>query len=219
MPKIFALVVVLIAGLGPGETPEYVPAGTEGYSLDLELDGYRNGRMDPDRMMTVRGCTLERDAAYLFSLMLDAADEDGIKLGFKDCYRTFDTQAAAYERRCPYVEEPLYGVDSETGEKVQTGSRRVRQCSGPPVAPAGRSNHGWGRAVDFADRGGSILSCHDKEFRWLQANAHRFGWVHPAWAHCGKSTQEPWHWEYAGVTDPTLVQYVTIDPELLPALE
>jgi hypothetical protein len=35
----------------------------------------------------------------------------------------------------------------------------------------------------------------------MQGNAHRFGWVHPDWAHCGKVTQEPWHWEYAGVTD------------------
>lgn len=219
MPKIFALVAVLIAGLGPGEAPEYVPAGTEAYSLDLELDGYRNGYMDPDRMMTVRGCTLERDAAYLFSLMLEAADEDGVRLGFKDCYRSFSTQASAYERRCPYVEEPVYGVDEETGAKIQVSTRRVRQCSGPPVAPAGRSNHGWGRAVDFADRYGSILTCYDSEFRWLQANAHRFGWVHPDWAHCGRDTQEPWHWEFAGVTDPTLVEYVRIDPALLPALE
>jgi hypothetical protein len=29
MRKIFALLVVLIAGLGPGEEPEYVPAGNE----------------------------------------------------------------------------------------------------------------------------------------------------------------------------------------------
>lgn len=218
MPKILALMVVLIASLGPGEEPEYAPAGTEAYSLDLEVDGYVNGRMDPDRLLTVRGCVLERDAAYLFSLMLDAANEDGIELGFKDCYRSYNQQKSAYERRCPVVETAIFSVDPGTGEKTQTGVKRARECSGPPVAPAGASNHGWGRAVDFGDRSG-VLTCYDEEFDWLRNNAHRFGWVHPGWAHCGRETQEPWHWEFAGVTDPILVPYVTIDPDLVPALE
>ncbi len=80
MPKIFALLVVMLAGLAPGESPEYVAAGDVAYTLDLEVDGYVNGKMDPARLMTVEGCTLERDAAYLYSLMLAAADEDGIDL-------------------------------------------------------------------------------------------------------------------------------------------
>lgn len=218
MPIVYALLVTLIAGLGPGEDPEYAPAGVEAYTLDLELDGYINGKMDPDRLMTVSGCTLERDAAYLYSLMVDAASKDGIALYHEDCYRSYNVQAAAYERRCPIVETPIYSFDASTGEKVQTGTKRGRECSGPPVAPAGRSNHGWGRAVDFATRY-SVLSCYDAEFHWMKLNAHRFGWVHPEWAECGKETQEPWHWEYAGVTDPTLVEYVAIDPALVPTLE
>lgn len=218
MSTVLALLVVFVAGLGPGQEPEYAPAGTEAFTLDLEVDGYFNGRMDPARMMTVSGCTLERDAAYLFSLLMDAAREDGIHLRYEDCYRTYNRQAAAYERRCPVVETTTYSVDAATGEKVETGTTRSRECSGPPVAPAGRSNHGWGRAVDFSN-GRSVLSCYDNEFHWLKLNAHRFGWVHPAWAHCGKATQEPWHWEWAGVTDPQLVKYVTLDPTLVPNLE
>jgi LAS superfamily LD-carboxypeptidase LdcB len=218
MPKVFALLVVLIAGLGAGEEPEYIPAGSEAYSLDLKLDGYVNGKMGSDRMMTVEGCTLERDAAYLYSLMVDAAKQDDIYLYHEDCYRSYDAQANAYERRCPVVETDIFAVDPSTGEKVLTGTKSERECSGPPVAPAGRSNHGWGRAVDFANRY-SVLSCYDDEFHWLKNNAHRFGWVHPDWARCGKASQEPWHWEFAGVTNPTLVKYVTIDPSLIPALE
>ncbi len=218
MPTVFALIVVLIAGLGPGEEPEYVPAGTEAYTLDLELDGYVNGKMDPSRLMTVSGCSLERDAAYLFALMVDAAKEDGVFLGHEDCYRSYNEQAAAYERRCPIIETEIFGVDPTTGEKVLTGTKKERECSGPPVAPAGRSNHGWGRAVDFAN-GRSVLTCYDEAFHWLKVNGHRFGWVHPDWAHCGKSTQEPWHWEFAGVTDPITVRFVTIDPTLVPSLE
>lgn len=218
MPIVYSLLLALFAALAPGEQPEYAPAGVEAYTLDLELDGYRNGQMDPDRMMTVSGCTLERDAAYLYSLLLDAARADGINLYAEDCYRSYKVQAAAYERRCPVVETPIYTFDSETGEKVQSGTKKERECSGPPVAPAGRSNHGWGRAVDFATSS-RVLSCYDEEFHWLKLNAHRFGWVHPGWAACGKSSQEPWHWEYAGVTDPQLVKFVAIDPTLVPELE
>lgn len=218
MPIVLVLLAAMTFGLGPGEEPEYAPAGEEAYSLDLELDGFVNGRMDPDRMMSVGGCTLERDAAYLFSLMLDEARNDGVYLGYEDCYRSFSRQASAYERRCPVVETAIFELDPDSGEKVQTGTKRERECSGPPVAPAGRSNHGWGRAVDFSS-GRSVLTCYDSEFHWLKLNAHRFGWVHPQWAQCGKATQEPWHWEFAGVTDPTLVQFIDIDPSLVPALE
>jgi hypothetical protein len=218
MPKIFALLVVLIAGLGPGEEPEYVPAGIEAYSIDLEVDGFVNGRMESDRLLSVSGCVLERDAAYMYALMLEAAEDDGVYLGFEDCYRTFSQQKSAYERRCPVVETPVFVVDPVTKEKVQTGVTRARECTGAPVAPAGASNHGWGRAVDFTD-GRGVLTCYDSEFHWLKNNAHRFGWVHPAWATCGLKSQEPWHWEWAGVTDPTLVPFVSIDPALIPALE
>jgi LAS superfamily LD-carboxypeptidase LdcB len=218
MPKVLALLLVVIAGLGPGETPEYAPAGSEAYSLDLELDGYVNGKMDQDRMMSVGGCTLERDAAYLYALMIEAAEDDGVYLTHEDCYRTYREQFRAYERRCPVTETPVYGVDPETGAKIQTGTKRARECSGPPVAPAGRSNHGWGRAVDFADRSG-VLSCYDEAFHWMKNNAYRFGWVHPAWARCGLATQEPWHWEWAGVTDPITVAPVDIDATLAPSIE
>jgi hypothetical protein len=218
MSKILAVTMLLIAGLGPGDVPEYVPAGNEAYTLDLELDGYVNGRMDPARLMTVENCTLERDAAYLYSLMVSAAREDGIDLRHEDCYRTSDSQTRAYDSRCPYVDTPVFGVDETTGKKVQTGVRKVRECTGAPVAPAGASNHGWGRAVDFATPS-RVFTCYDEEFHWMKNNAHRFGWIHPVWAQCGRATQEPWHWEFAGVTDPTLVEYVTIDPALVPALE
>lgn len=218
MPIVFVLLAAMTFGLGPGEEPEYAPAGDEAYSLDLELDGYVNGRMESDRMMSVGGCTLERDAAYLFSLLMDEARKDGMDLRYEDCYRSYDQQARAYERRCPVVETAIFRLDPDSGEKVQTGTKRERECSGPPIAPAGRSNHGWGRAVDFAARY-SVLTCYDEEFHWLKLNAHRFGWVHPEWAECGKETQEPWHWEFAGVTDPTLVQFIDIDPSLVPALE
>jgi hypothetical protein len=215
---ILALLLVITSALPPEPPPEYVPAGEEALTLDLELSGYVNGRMPSDRMMTLEGCTLERDAAYMYALLMEAAELDGIPLGWEDCYRSYNTQRASYENRCPKTEIPIYENDPMTGEKLQTGVRKQRVCSGPPTARAGHSNHGWGRAVDFTD-GRGVLSCTDRAFRWLQGNAYRFGWVHPRWAWCDRSTREPWHWEYAGVTSPNLVQYNQLDENLLRSVE
>ena len=74
---------------------------------------------------------------------------------------------------------------------------------GVPTAVPGHSNHGWGRAIDVVDTTGrraSVLSCRDPQFEWLVENGPTFGWVLPPWARCGRSTAEPWHWEWAGLT-------------------
>lgn len=214
----FALIFTISTAVAPLPTSEYVPASDEAYTLDLEVDGYVNGKMPTDRLMTLEGCTLERDAAYMYALLMEAAEEDGVRLHYEDCYRSFNTQKASYDRRCPLIETPIFAVDPLTGAQIQTGATSARVCSGPPIARAGHSNHGWGRAVDFTD-GSGILSCSDDAFRWLQGNAHRFGWVNPDWAHCGKSTQEPWHWEYAGVTNPILPGAGQLDPKLLEVVQ
>jgi LAS superfamily LD-carboxypeptidase LdcB len=61
------------------------------------------------------------------------------------------------------------------------------------AATPGNSNHGWGLAVDMA-----VGGWNGEVFRWLQANAHRYGWHHPPWARIDGSKPEPWHWEYGG---------------------
>ncbi|MCI0677575.1 MAG: M15 family metallopeptidase [Actinobacteria bacterium] len=217
MPIVFAVVLTL-ANVAASGLPRYQPAGEEAYTLDLELDGYVNGAMEPARMMTVSGCTLERDAAYTYSLMVEAAAIDGIRLRHESCYRSYSQQARAYDRRCPITDVPIYRTDETTGDRVQDGTRKMRVCSGPLTAPPGESNHGWGRAVDFRDSR-NVLTCYDNEFHWLKLNAARFGWVHPPWAHCGMPNAEPWHWEYAGVIDASLIQFTPPNPTVLATAE
>ena len=65
------------------------------------------------------------------------------------------------------------------------------------AAVPGTSIHGWGRAVDFEDNGAE-LTFGAAGYRWLQARAAAFGFVHPAWAEPGQPGAEAWHWEYAG---------------------
>ena len=61
------------------------------------------------------------------------------------------------------------------------------------AAVPGTSNHGWGRAVDLC---GGAQSYGSAAYRWLKANAGRFGFTHPAWAEPGGGMEEPWHWEF-----------------------
>ncbi|EGO63787.1 M15 family metallopeptidase, partial [Acetonema longum] len=55
------------------------------------------------------------------------------------------------------------------------------------VAEPGRSNHGWGNAIDFWIDNGS------REHQWLKNNAYRFGFK-PYW-------REHWHWDFSYIPD------------------
>ncbi len=195
--------------------PNYEPISSEAYVEDLEVARLRNGDMPSVRMITVGGCTLERDAAYTLALMIEAAGKDGVWLSPGDCYRSLAQQRAAYEARCPEVETEITEYDSATDETIVVGTTVQRECSGPPIALPGTSNHGWGRAIDFTSNGRSSLGCNDSAFTWLNANAARFGWVHPDWARCGKSTAEPWHWEWGGVRDALPLPPITLSAEAI----
>ena len=71
---------------------------------------------------------------------------------------------------------------------------RYRKELGEKAAPAPpcRSNHGWGLAADI-----EVGAFGSSTYNWLKANAHKYGYVHPAWAEPGGSNPEQWHWEYA----------------------
>ncbi len=60
------------------------------------------------------------------------------------------------------------------------------------TATPGRSNHGWGLAVDIcAD------SYAGERWDWLKAHGPEYGWDNPQWAQAGGTgPYEPWHWEF-----------------------
>ncbi len=214
-----ALLAVSVAPAGAFMVePDFQPITPEAFVDDLRQAGFRNGNMPSTRMIEVEGCLLERSAAYTLSLLLESARADGVTIYPLDCYRSFSSQASAYDRRCPVETEEVKSVDPETGEETVVAVKKSRNCSGPPTAAPGHSNHGWGRAVDFGT-GRRALACSDVAFKWLQANGARFGWVHPGWAHCGRPGQEPWHWEWGGVTEALPLPITpTFIPEEIEAL-
>lgn len=142
------------------------PTGTCSASAD---GSYANGFLPPEMLCplaTAPGQQLAAQAAAAFDRLSQQHRADlGTPLCVTDSYRSYPAQVAVFAAKPSLAATP------------------------------GRSQHGWGLAVDLcggAERFGS------PESGWLTANAPAFGFVHPAWAEPGGSKPEPWHWEFSG---------------------
>lgn len=135
-----------------------------------EWGGYANGRIPLSALAAISGGHhLRPDAAAAWTALQQAAIRDlGRAIGVTDSYRSYEAQVA------------------------------TKAAKGSLAATPGRSNHGWGLAMDL-DTGG----WHGTAMQWLQANAHRYGWHHPDWAQIDGSKPEHWHWEYRGGSGPS----------------
>jgi hypothetical protein len=140
----------------------------------------QNGRLPDSALTTVTfQCRVANDVADPLRGLLDSARLDGVTLRpetssytaplpgpprNESCYRSFEMQQWWRDFYCFFSTCDLAAVP-------------------------GTSVHGWGRAVDFEDAGGE-LTFDSVGYRWLKANAARFGFVHPPWAEPGQSSSE-----------------------------
>lgn len=79
-----------------------------------------------------------------------------------------------------------------SGYRTLAAQRAVKAQKGGLAAAPGKSNHGWGLAVDL---------CQDQtsgvKWRWITENGPTYGWDNPDWAQPGGSGPfEKWHWEF-----------------------
>ncbi|MCW2778820.1 MAG: hypothetical protein JWN17_2545, partial [Frankiales bacterium] len=106
-----------------------------------------------------------------------------------DAAAAFDELSHAYAVE---TGEPLCVTDSYRDYAEQVA---VRAAKPTLAAVPGRSNHGWGVALDLC---GGVQQFGSPAHRWMQEHAAASGWFHPSWAEPGGSKPEPWHWEFAG---------------------
>lgn len=120
---------------------------------------YRDGKVAGVALLRrVDGVPLTLRAASVFTAMRDTAAADGVVLKLNSGFRTMSEQVALYAKY-------LLGV-------------------GNLAAKPGYSNHQGGIAYDIEVKN----STSSPEYRWLAANADKFG-IHRTVA------SEPWHWE------------------------
>lgn len=105
-------------------------------------------------------------------------------------------QAAAAMEEMNKAYKAANGSDLTINEAYRDCATQIRYSKelGSRAAPAPPcvSNHGWGLAADI-----EVGAFGSSTYNWLKANAHKYGYVHPAWAEPGGSNPEQWHWEYA----------------------
>lgn len=121
---------------------------------------------------------LDKMWPYLEDL-LQAAHDDGIKLLVNSAYRPFEEQARLNDR---YTR--IYG----------TGANKFS-------AEQGYSEHQLGTAVDFTtpEIGGDFNGFGSTEaFKWLQENAHKYGFILSYPKGNSYYQYEPWHWRFVG---------------------
>jgi D-alanyl-D-alanine carboxypeptidase len=120
---------------------------------------------------TVDGVTVHRSVAFAFRRMVGDAKSAGISLsggGFRTKQRQVELRKS---NGCPDV------------WTAPASSCRV------PTAIPGRSLHEIGLAVDITS-GGRTITGSSPAFRWLAANAGKYGYVN--------LPSEPWHWSITG---------------------
>jgi zinc D-Ala-D-Ala carboxypeptidase len=120
----------------------------------------------------VYGITVNKVVAYPFQRMIDDAGKAGVKLSGGG-FRTKEQQIALRTTNgCPDV------------WTAPASSCRV------PTAIPGHSLHELGLAIDLTTGGKTINSHSSPAFKWLAANAAKYGFTN--------LPSEPWHWSITG---------------------
>lgn len=129
---------------------------TQTFNQRRWMKQYSNGQIPFDAMTKIEGGThfMRPDAGRAYKAMQRAAKKAGINFAVTDSYRSYDAQVDLKKRKPSLAATP------------------------------GKSNHGWGLALD--------ININDaKVYNWLAKNAKKYGFDQPM-------SYEPWHWEYKG---------------------
>lgn len=121
--------------------------------------------------VNVRGIVVDSSIGDELEALLAAAEAEGVVLSGGG-YRDPAAQRRLRQAHCP---DPVNSPASA--------------CS-PPTAKPGSSQHEKGLAIDFTYNGSLIESRSSAGFKWLAANAERFGFFN--------LPSEPWHWSVNG---------------------
>lgn len=198
-------------GVGGDSSTNSSAAASQQISSKDELDMWYMKLVNPDNSITTSYInSIERskiDTNYVVSatketcLYLDsrivkyfedmckAAKEDGITLVSVSAYRSYSYQQGLYNNR-------VTRCQNEDGLSLEAAKKKAATI----VAVPGTSEHHLGLAVDINSVETSFEDT--KEFRWLQENAEKFGFVmrYPEDKQdITKIIYEPWHYRYVGV--------------------
>ncbi|MFD6448569.1 M15 family metallopeptidase [Promicromonospora sp. NPDC060204] len=178
---------------GASRSQERAPRGTADTGVtvpqDATLPGGETGSVQVEAPPVLPGCDGEATGAGLNGQV--PADELCALWGGYPPVRA-DAAVALARLNQAYTEQ--FGEALCLTDGYRSYAQQVTAKAQKPTLTAtpGRSNHGWGLAVDIcAD------SYAGERWDWLKATGPEHGWDNPGWAQVGGSgPYEPWHWEF-----------------------
>ena len=151
--------------------------------MPADLTGQLNGLLAPKLLKNIDTPTqgkMHHKAATAFKCLALAAYFDGISLDQVGAYRTLSQQAVMFKQRYSLTPQGRNITRKMNGQTFY-----LRDGFAPSSSP-GRSNHGYGLAVD-------ISNCSGERLTWLLQWAGKFGFT---WEVKSGPQAEAWHIVY-----------------------
>ena len=199
-----------LAAAAFGILPHYSFSTLQDQFTRDQLIGKGNSEIVGDSYTT----KMHREASVAFQKMKLEAAKENIDIELVSAYRSFQRQKEIYEAK--------YKKYTAQGLKPLDAIKKIIEYSTIP----GTSRHHWGTDIDIIDgnakpRPKSILQpelfhgegpfCKLKD--WLTENANSFGFyeVYTDDANRKGFKYEPWHFSYAPISKPMLIEYKKLD--------
>ncbi|MBO5086678.1 MAG: M15 family metallopeptidase [Paludibacteraceae bacterium] len=170
----------------------------------------------PDHMSTYKGLYCHREAFNAYLAMRDSALREGITLTIISATRTFDRQLQIWNRKWNSFKtrdtrHETRDTRHETRDvRLSTDIEKVRSIMRYSSMP-GTSRHHWGTDIDFISAETDYWTHGEglRIYKWLCANAHKFGFFQPYTDDPARTgyAEERWHWSYAPLSKPYLEAY------------
>ena len=151
------------------------------------LKGQENGKLSAGilKKCDVGSATMAEPAARAMRAMVAAMRAAlGLDYTHVGAYRTYKGQEDLFRSR--YTKTPLPGRPT----RKWNGETWYQKPGTAMAAAPGTSNHGWGLALDLAEKvDGKPVSISARSVKWLVKHAAQYGFS-------AEAQSEPWHWRY-----------------------
>ena len=143
---------------------------------------------------------LDKRIANIAKVMVVAAKADGVSLQICSAFRSIEKQTTLYNKK----------VSKYQNQGMSISEAKVKAAT--IVAVPGTSEHNSGLAIDIITPSYQVLDegfAETKAFRWLDANASKFGFIlrfPKDKQDITKIIYEPWHYRYVGIETAPIIK-------------
>ncbi len=158
----------------------------------------------PKKYANRSGMYLRQEALSAFIEMQTAAKQSGIRLTIHSATRNFNAQKRIWERK--WLGKRSLSDGTNVARDIPNPINKALRILEYSAMP-GASRHHWGTDIDLNSFNNKWFESGKglKLFKWLEANAEKYGFCRPYTANRPSGyKEEKWHWSYAPLSAPML---------------